>query len=187
MSPIQIISSDDDSESSQTSLIGNLTDSQAVEDDTSSMADSGSEKESKSKTSLYTVLHLTSREEDVRKNKIEGRKDSIKKEQFWQKIGEQYSRDYFKETKYCGNFYMNSIENSASKETKPKTSKRRKTGKEGKNSKSEEGKDSEKDEVESGNDFSSMSEDDITEFKPGQTKATPSPVSFCFFCDLGIW
>lgn len=80
MSPIQIISSDDDSESSQTSLIGNLTDSQAVEDDTSSMADSGSEKESKSKTSLYTVLHLTSREEDVRKNKIEGRKDSIKKE-----------------------------------------------------------------------------------------------------------
>ena len=81
MSPIQIISSDDDSESSQTSsLIGNLTDSQAVEDDTSSMADSSSEKESKSKTRLYTVFHLTSREEDVRKNKIEGRKDSIKKE-----------------------------------------------------------------------------------------------------------
>ena len=82
---------------------------------------------------------------------------------------------------------MNSIENAAGKETKPKTSKRRKTGKEGKNSKSEEGKDSEKDEVESGNDLSSMSEDDITEFKPGQTKATPSPVSFCFLCDLGIW
>ena len=80
MSPIQIVSSDDDSDLSQSSLSGNLVDSQASEDDTSSMAKSNNGKESKSKTSLYTALHLTSREGNVRKVKTEGEKDSFKKE-----------------------------------------------------------------------------------------------------------